>query len=71
MVVVVTGFPIITEWCQLPPTLNITPNFTKIILVASGRVYKDFNGKVLAEDDLPVATLKHIEIMSITKSVLL
>jgi hypothetical protein len=47
LVISVLDFSIITEWGQLPPTCNITPNLTRLILVASGRVIKDFKAKGL------------------------
>jgi hypothetical protein len=45
LVVRVMGFPIIAEWCQLLPTFNLTPDLTRLILVNSARVYKDFKGR--------------------------
>jgi hypothetical protein len=38
---------------------QISPDLTRLILVNSGRVYRGFKGKRLAEDDLSVVTLKH------------
>jgi hypothetical protein len=37
---------------------TLVPDLTRLILIASGRVYKGFNGKELYEDDQTVATLK-------------
>ena len=45
------------RFVSTPPTFNITPDLTRLILANSGRVYKDFKDW-LSGDELKVDDLK-------------